>query len=100
MHGCNSRTFTSAKQGTLNELWKNRSNLDLDVPLLSGYPRMHRHVLHREGKFDGQTPEFHNLAQADSNGYRPDVFGRRGKVRQDITRVEDVPTLAEEDRGD
>src|SRR5262249_18298008 len=90
----------SLKQNTLDEFWNDRSDLDLDVPLLSGYPGMHRHVLHREGKFDWQTPEFHNLAQAESNGDCPDVWGRRVKIRKDITGVEGVPPLAPEDRGD
>src|SRR5262245_3600740 len=61
---------------------------------------MHRNVLHREGKFDGQTTEFHHLAQAEPNGDCPDVRRRRVPVHQDITRVEGVPTLAPEDRGD
>jgi hypothetical protein len=26
---------------------------------------MHRHVLHRELKLDGQTPKFHDLAHAE-----------------------------------
>src|SRR5262249_48669312 len=88
------------KQGTLDELRKDRSDLHLDVPLLSGDPGMHGHVLHREGKFDGQTPEFHHLAQAETDGDRPDIFRRRGKVSQNVAGIEDVPALAEEDGGD
>src|SRR5215831_20863990 len=81
-------TPASLKQNTFDELWNNRSDLDLHVPLLPVNPGMHRNVLHREGKFDGQTPEFHHLAQADSNGDCPDVRRRRVPVHQDITRVE------------
>ena len=61
---------------------------------------MHRHVLHRELNFDGQTPKLHHLAQAEPDGDRPDILRRRGPVRQDITRVPDAPALAEEERRD
>src|SRR5262249_21849156 len=75
----------SLEQDALDEFWNDRSDLDLHVPLLPVNPGMHRYVLHREGKFDGQTPEFHHLAQAESNGDCPDVRGRRVPIRQDIT---------------
>ena len=39
------------EQDALNELRNNGSNLDLHVPLLSGNPGMHRHVLYRELNF-------------------------------------------------
>src|SRR6266496_695767 len=94
------RLLASLKQDALDELRNDRSDLDLHVPLLSGYPRMHRHVLHRELNFDGQTPELHHLAQAEADGNRPDILGRRGPVGQNITRVAEAPALAEEERGD
>ena len=87
----------SLKQDTLDKLRNNRSDLDLHVPLLSGDPGMHRHVLHRELNFDRQTPELHHLAQAEPDGDRPDVLRRRVPVHKDITRVPDAPALAEED---
>src|SRR5262245_18879443 len=61
---------------------------------------MHRHILNRELNFDGQTPQFHHLAHAETDGDRPDVLRWRIPVCQDITRVADAPTLAEEDRRD
>ena len=72
----------------------------LHVPLLSGDPGMHRHVLHRELNLDGQTPKLHHLAQAEPDGDRPDVLRRRVPVRQDIARVPEAPALAEEERRD
>ena len=90
----------SLEQDALDELWNNRSDLELHVPLLSGYPGMHGHVLHRELNFDRQAPKLHHLAQAEPDGDSPDVLRRRSPVRQDITRVPDTPALAEEDRRD
>ena len=90
----------SLEQDALNELRNDRSDRDLHVPLLSGYPGMHRHVLHCELNLDGQTPELHHLAQAEPDGNRPDVLRRRVPVRQDIARVPEAPALAEEDRRD
>ena len=103
-HSCTSSVarllFASLKQDALDELRNDRSDLDLHVPLLSGDPGMHRHVLHRELNLDGQTPKLHHLAQAEPDGDRPDVLRRRVPVRQDITRVPEAPALAEEERGD
>jgi hypothetical protein len=90
----------SLKQGALDELRNDRSNRDLHVPLLSVDPGMHGHVLHRELKLDWQSPKFYHLAQGQPNWDSPDVLRRRGPVGQDITRVPDAPTLAEEDRSD
>ena len=50
------------EQDALNELRNNRSDLHLHVPLLSGNPGMHRHVLYREVNFDGQTAKLHHFA--------------------------------------
>ena len=58
----------SLKQDALDKLRHDRSDLQLHVPLLSGYPGMHRHILHRELNFDGQTPKLHHLAQAEPDG--------------------------------
>ena len=55
-------SWPSLEKNAFDKLRNDRSDLDLHVPLLSGYPRMHRHVLYRELNFDGQTPQFHNLA--------------------------------------
>ena len=88
----------SLEEDAFNELWNNRSDLDLHIPLLSGNPGMYGHVLHCELNFDGQTPQLDHLAQAEPDWDRPDVLRRRGPVRQDITRVPDAPTIAEEDR--
>jgi len=55
-------SWPSLEQNAFDKLRNDRSDLDLHVPLLSGYPRMHRHVLYRELNFDGQTPQFHHLA--------------------------------------
>jgi hypothetical protein len=41
----------SLEQGTLDELRDNRSDQDLDIPLLS-VPGMHGHVLQRELELD------------------------------------------------
>ena len=53
-HSCTSSVVrllsTSLEQDALNKLRKDRSDQDLHVPLLSGDPGMHRHVLHRELK--------------------------------------------------
>src|SRR5215468_1917641 len=87
----------SLKQDTFDKFWKNRSNLDLHVPLLSGYPGMHRNVLHRELNFDRQTPKLHHFAKAKPNWDRPNVLRRGVPIYQDITRVAQVPALAEED---
>src|SRR5206468_4203798 len=95
-----SHLSASLKQGAFDKLRNNRSNLDLHVPLLPGYPGMHGHVLHRELNLEGQTPQLHHLAQAEPDGDRPDVLRRRGPVRKDIARVADAPALAEEKRGD
>ena len=92
--------LASLKQDALDELRNDRSDLELHVPLLSGYPGMHRHVLHRELNFDGQTSQLHHFAQAEPDGDRPDVLRRRGPVRKDIARVPDAPALAEEKRRD
>ena len=94
------RLFALLEQDAFNKLRKDRSDLHLHVPLLSGDPGMHRHVLHRELNFDGQTPKLHNLTQAEPDGDRPDVVRRRVPVGQDITRVPEAPALAEEDRRD
>ena len=74
------------EQSAFDKLRNNRSNRDLHIPLLAKYPGMHRHVLHRELNFDGQTPQFHHLAQAEPDGDRPHVRGRRVPVCQDITQ--------------
>jgi hypothetical protein len=34
----------SLKQDTFDKLWNDRSDLELHIPLLPGYPGMHRHV--------------------------------------------------------
>src|SRR5262245_782251 len=88
------------KQDTLDELWNNRGDRDLHVPLLTGDPWMHRHVLHRELNFDRQPPQLHHLGQAEADGDRPDVLRRRVPIRQDVTRVSEAPALAEKDRRD
>ena len=87
------------KQGALDKLRKDRSDRHLHVPLLSGYPGMHRHVLHRELNLDGKTPKLYHLGQAEPDGDSPDVLRRRGPVRQDIARVPEAPALTEEDRS-
>src|SRR6516162_8355908 len=97
---CCPHPSASLEQDALDELRKNRSNLDLHVPLLSEFTRVHWHVLYSERKLDGQTAKLHHLAHAEPDGNRPDIPRRRGEVGQDITRVEDVPALAEEDRRD
>ena len=73
-HACARHLSTSLEQDALDELRKDRRDLHLHVPLLSGDPGMHRHVLHRELNFDGQTPKLHNLTQAEPDGDRPDVL--------------------------
>ena len=88
------------EKDAFDKLRKDRSDLDLHVPLLSGDPGMHRHVLDCELKLDWQSPKFHNLAQGQPNWDSPDILRRRGPVSQDITRVPDAPALAEEDRRD
>ena len=45
--------LASLKQDAFDELRKDRSDRDLHVPLLSGYPGVHGHVLHRELNLDG-----------------------------------------------
>src|SRR5438874_5470575 len=90
----------SLEQDALDELRNDRSDLDLDVPLLSGDSGMHWHVLQRELNLDRQTPELHHLAHAEPDGNRPDIVGGRGPVRKDIARVPDAPALAEEKRRD
>src|SRR4030095_1861266 len=75
------------EQDALNELRNNRSDLHLHVPLLSGDPGVHRHVLHRELKLDWETPKLHHLAQTKANGDRPDIRRGRSPVCQNITRV-------------
>ena len=97
---CCPHPSASLEQHTLNELRKDRNDKDLHVPLLSGDPGVHRHVLHRELKLDWQSPKFHHLGQAEPDGDRPDVLRRRIPVRQDIARVPEAPALAEEDRRD
>jgi hypothetical protein len=81
----------SLEQDALDELRNDRSDRDLHVPLLSGDSGMHRHILHRELKLDGQTAQLHHLSQTQPDGDRPDVG-------QDITRLPHAPALAEEDR--
>ena len=102
-HSCTSSVVrllsASLEQDALNELRKDRSDLQLHVPLLSGDPGMHRHVLQRELNFDGQTPKLHHLTQAEPDGDRPDIVRRRVPVGQNITRIPEAPALAEEDRG-
>ena len=61
---------------------------------------MHWHVLDRKVNLDGQPAELKDLAQAKSNRNRPDIFRRRGPVRQDVARVPETPALAEKDRRD
>ena len=58
----------SLKQGALDKLRKDRNDKDLHVPLLSGDPGMHRHVLHRELKLDWQLPNFTTLAKPSPTG--------------------------------
>ena len=103
-HSCTSSVvrllFALLKQGALDKLRKDRNDKDLHVPLLSGDPGMHGHVLHRELKLDWQRPKFHHLGQAEPDGHRPDVLRRRIPVRQDIARVPEAPALAEEDGRD
>jgi hypothetical protein len=88
----------SLEEDTFNELWNNRSNRDLHIPLLSGNPGMYGHVLHCELNFERQTPQLHHLAQPHPYGNSPDIFRWRGPIREDIARVPDAPTIAEEDR--
>jgi hypothetical protein len=88
----------SLEEDTFNELWNNRSNRDLHIPLLSGNPGMYGHVLHCELNFERQTPQLHHLAQPHPYGNSPDIFTWRGPIREDIARVPDAPTIAEEDR--
>src|SRR6478752_9019826 len=103
-HSCTSSVVrllsTSLKQGAFNELRKDRSDLHLHVPFLSGDPEMHRHVLHRKLNFDWQTPKLHDLTQAEPDRHRPDVLRRRVPIRQDITRVPEAPARVPEDRCD
>src|SRR4030095_2460699 len=102
-HGCATcarHRSASLEQDALDELRYNGSNRDLHVPLLSGYPRVHWHVLHRELNFDGQTSQLHHLGQGEPDGERPDVLRRRGPVCKNIAGVPDAPALAEEDRRD
>ena len=86
------------EQDALNKLRKDRSNRDLHVPLLSGDPGMHRHVLHCELKLHWQPPKFHHLAQAEPDGDRPDILRWRVPVSQDIARVPEAPALTKEER--
>ena len=71
-HSCTSSVvrllFASLEQDALNKLRKDRNDKDLHVPLLSGDPGMHRHVLHRELNLDWQTPKFHHLAKPSPTG--------------------------------
>jgi len=46
----------SLEEDAFDQLRNNRSDLDLHIPLLSGNPWVHGHVLHCELNFDGQTP--------------------------------------------
>ena len=102
-HSCTSSVvrllFASLEQDALDKLRKDRNDKDLHVPLLSGDPGVHGHVLHRELKLDWQLPKFHHLGQAEPDGDRPDVLRRRIPVRKDIARVPEAPALAEEDRS-
>src|SRR6478609_11860106 len=97
---CARHRSVSLEQDALDELRKDRSDRDLHIPLLSGDPGVHWHVLHSELKLDWQSPKFHNLAQGQPNWDSPDVLRRRGPVSQDITRVPEAPALAKEDRSD
>src|SRR4029077_19998848 len=90
----------SLEQDALDELRKDRSDRDLHVPLLSGDPGVHGHILHRDLKLDWHPPKFRHLPQGKPNWDSPDARRGRGPVRQDITRVPDAPALAEEDRSD
>ena len=71
-HSCTSSVvrllFASLEQDALNKLRNDRSDRHLHVPLLSGDPGMHRHVLHRELNLDGQTPKLHHLAKPSPTG--------------------------------
>src|SRR4029077_19367077 len=98
--GVRASSFHLLEQDALNELRHDRSDRHLHIPLLSRYPGMHRHILHRELNLNGQTPQLHHLGQTEADGDRPDVLGRRVPVRQDIARVPEAPAFAEEDRGD
>jgi len=97
---CARHRSASLEQDALDELRNHRGDRDLHVPLLSGDSGMHWHVLHRELKLDGQTPQLYDLTYAEPYGHRPDVLRRRGPVGQDITRVADVPAITEKNRGD
>src|SRR5262245_55888761 len=65
----------SLEQGALDELREDRNDHNLHVPLLT-VPGMHGHVLQLELELDGQTPQLHDLADAHTDGHRPDVPGR------------------------
>jgi hypothetical protein len=73
------------EKDAFDKLRKNRGDRDLHVPLLSGDPGVHWHILHRELKLDWQSPKFHNLAEGQPNWDSPDILRRRGPVSQDIT---------------
>src|ERR1043165_2645756 len=88
------------EEGARHKLRNDRSDLDLHIPFLSGNARVYRHVLHRELNLNGQTSELYHLAQADSDRNRPDVFGRRSPVCQDVTRVTNTPAVTKEKRSD
>src|SRR5262249_15143129 len=90
----------SLEEDALDELRNDGRDLDLDIPFLSGVPRMDRHVLERELNLDGKAAQLHHLADADADRHRPDVPGRRLPVREDVPGVPDVPAAAEEDRRD
>src|SRR5512133_1064019 len=96
-HSCTSSIvrllFALLEQDALDQLRNDRSDRDLHVPLLSGDPGVHGHVLHRELKLDGQTPQLCHLAYTEPYRHRPDVWRRRVPVRQNIARVADVPAL-------
>jgi hypothetical protein len=62
------RLFALVEKDAFDNLRKNRGDRDLHVPLLSGDPGVHWHILHRELKLDCQSPNFTTFLRASPTG--------------------------------